>query len=506
MGLPSRCMRLEKIKQSSLIIGSALVAFSLLFLGIKLGTIFHFGNATPYWDQWDAEAANLYKPFLEGTLTSDLLLAPHCEHRILITRLLALFLLKINYLWNPLLQMVANAILHLIALLLTLALLSYIFGKKIIYPLLCFMLLLFSVPFGWENTLAGFQSQFYFVLIFSIGALFLLIDKKSFSWWWWVGIFFGFLAFFSLASGLFSLAAGAIILGMQFLPRRLGALRALAASILLGLFAFYCIAITPAVSIHIPLKAHSIHQFFGAFIPMMSWPLPGTASLSGGSLSGSIWFWFFFRNAPSVIFCVRFFFQRAPQNDRRWILLGLIIWSTIQIMSIAYGRAVGCMAPRYTDLFSFSLLFNFVCFFDTSLCKQEKIRLLALLLWATAVFCGGCFWGNNVCYPQLIEKRNYSTIEMLNVQRYQASNDIHDLQDKKFLEIPYPDPNRLALILSYPTIQRILPACIHRSSEDGTGIKGRYDAAIDVLLAHYFVLIEAGVLILLLLTLVVLFC
>src|SRR6266576_6839573 len=57
-------------------------SFSLLLFGIKLWLINFYGNATPVWDQWDAEAKNLYKPFLDGTLSWHQLFAAHNEHRV----------------------------------------------------------------------------------------------------------------------------------------------------------------------------------------------------------------------------------------------------------------------------------------------------------------------------------------------------------------------------------------------------------------------------------------
>ena len=146
----------------------AFSAFAAMLFGIKLWLIGTYGNATPYWDQWDAEAVNLYKPFLEGTLCWTDLFAPHNEHRIFTTRLLALALLTINGIWNPLLQMVVNAALHIVALVLGITLMTRVIGRNHLPALLVFSLILFGVPYAWENTLAGFQSQFYFVLLFSI--------------------------------------------------------------------------------------------------------------------------------------------------------------------------------------------------------------------------------------------------------------------------------------------------------------------------------------------------
>lgn len=61
-----------------------------LVLAAKLILIAHFGQPVPFWDQWDAEAYRLYKPYLEGTLQPQAFIEPHNEHRILLTRLLGI--------------------------------------------------------------------------------------------------------------------------------------------------------------------------------------------------------------------------------------------------------------------------------------------------------------------------------------------------------------------------------------------------------------------------------
>src|SRR5512146_802367 len=87
------------------------LAGALIVIGAKCWMISRFGNPTPFWDQWDAEGANLYPKYFDGTLTLSDLLAPHNEHRILLTRLWALLLLELEGYWDPILQMAANALL-----------------------------------------------------------------------------------------------------------------------------------------------------------------------------------------------------------------------------------------------------------------------------------------------------------------------------------------------------------------------------------------------------------
>ena len=56
--------------------------------------------------------------------------------------------------------MVANAELHVLALLVLVYFLRQLFtdGAKVLF--FSFACIVFSIPYGWENTLAGFQEQF----------------------------------------------------------------------------------------------------------------------------------------------------------------------------------------------------------------------------------------------------------------------------------------------------------------------------------------------------------
>ena len=84
-------------------------ALALMIFGARLWLIANYGSPLPILDQWDGEAAMLFKPFLEGTLRFADLFAPHNEHRIVLSRLLALALLRLNGQWDSLVEMTINA-------------------------------------------------------------------------------------------------------------------------------------------------------------------------------------------------------------------------------------------------------------------------------------------------------------------------------------------------------------------------------------------------------------
>src|SRR5437016_3472021 len=85
--------------------------FFLVIVGARLCLVADYGSSLPMYDQWDGEGATLFKPWRDGTLRLVDFVAPHNEHRMLPSKLLALGLLRLNGQWDARLQMTVNAIL-----------------------------------------------------------------------------------------------------------------------------------------------------------------------------------------------------------------------------------------------------------------------------------------------------------------------------------------------------------------------------------------------------------
>ncbi|AXI04276.1 hypothetical protein [Aquirhabdus parva] len=457
----------------------SIIAFISLLFGIKLWLIYTYGNPTPFWDQWDGEAANLYAPFLERTLHLKDLFAAHNEHRIFTTRLLALTELKINGIWNPILQMVINAVLHITTLVLIISLMLKAIGQKFLLPTLAFSLILFSLPYAYENTLAGFQAQFYFSLLFSMTTLWLIVKKPPLSIAWWIGLFSGGLAFFSLASGIFSIAA-ATAMGIVFfiLKLRRDPAQFLAVSILICVL-ILGILYTPSIPYHISLKAHSPQQFFYAFFTILSWPLNNIGINT------------LFLNLPAIIFICFILWQRPKASDPKWFLLGAIIWACIQSASIAYGRNANPLAPRYLDLYAILTLINFICLlsiFDYFKLNRYRLTILSCAIWIILTLIAVAS-ATQESYGQIQLQYMRGQEQQVNTRDYVTTGNMTYLENKSLFSIPYPDAHRLALILNKPSIRSILPQSIAPSE---TTKSGRLDSFISQLLAHYWLFLWFG--------------
>src|SRR6202012_3032525 len=188
-------------------------ALFLVILGAKLWVIQLYGTDMPYLDQWD-EAAHFFKPWLEGQLAWANWFQAHNEHRIVFTRLLDLFVVWLNGQWDPMLQMVINAIIHAVFAC-GLAYAMWIFHGRKNAPLICFLLApFFALPFAAENTVHGFQSQMYFLGIFSLLTILGLGFEKPGSGRWFCGLAAAVMCLFTMGSGLLAVLAvvGLVIL------------------------------------------------------------------------------------------------------------------------------------------------------------------------------------------------------------------------------------------------------------------------------------------------------
>ena len=178
-----------------------------------------YGTALPYWDQWD-EAGLWFKPWLEGHLAWGTWFAPHNEHRIFFTRLLDWFVLRLNRQWDPRLQMTINAFIHA-GYACGLACSLWVFNGRKHEGRICFLLLpFFALPFAAENTIHGFQSQMYFLSIFSVIAMVGLGFGSPGRGWWLGGLAAAVMSLFTMGSGLLASLAVMGLVCLRMLKQR----------------------------------------------------------------------------------------------------------------------------------------------------------------------------------------------------------------------------------------------------------------------------------------------
>lgn len=269
------------------------------------------------------------------------------------------------------------------------------------------------------------------------------------------------ISYFSLASGALTVAAAIAVCVMQFIAGRRSGPRELLALAILAAVTAVMVLYTPVIAGHAPLKAHSIEQFLRAFMEIASWP-----ATTGHKdilililILGAILI-----QAPSALVSIRIIGLRPPLADRRWLLVTLTGWAVLQAASIAYGRAVGATSPRYLDVFAVALTVNYACLLYLLIASEVRLRKCltfgATALWLLAVLFGMTKGFFTLYLPQMEEKRATGHAQTQNLHAYLDTGDIATLENKPFLAIPYPSPQRLAMIVSQPVIRAILPPAL----------------------------------------------
>lgn len=432
-----------------------LTGFVLLFLGVRWLIISAYGNPTPFWDQWDAEADRLYRPWILGELRFVDLFAPHNEHRILWTRLLALLELHLNGgIWNPVLQMMVNALLHGAVLCMFYMLLVDCIPEKKGNRLL-WMFLPTLLPLGWENLLAGFQSLFYFLLLFSLLAIHGLVQARLFGPVWWLGFGCAVAAYFSMASGFLCAMAVATVYGLRWI-RVERSWRLPAAVFLLLIVSVAAYLAIPHLPYHAPLKAAGTRDFLMALSRGLAFPYTDHGLLA------------MLLQLPSFILAVYLLRGRLkPEQDRGlFVVIALLVWLYLQAAATAYGRGADGAGPasRYLDTLVLFLPVNMAAW--GWVLSVNRTRWLAWLsrAWMLAALAG--------CVAAMLPPSRVSSadtmgamkqraaameVQMENVKLYLANGDREFLRRLPFFTIPYPSADRLADLLDDQAIRSILP-------------------------------------------------
>jgi hypothetical protein len=438
------------------------IALLAIIIGARLWLISGYGSALPFHDQWDGEAARVFKPWLENTLRWPDLFAPHNEHRLVLTRLLALGLLQANGQWDGLLEMTVNAFLcGLIGLGIAAGLLK-ILGAEYRIPVLVAVTLWLALPYAHENTLWGFQSAFYFLVFFSFLAIWGMGFFPACSWNWWLGVISAVLACFSSGSGFFAAGVVLILEAIRLVSKTRRFIEAAPTSLLciavvvLGL----CLRVTHPP--HEILKAASIGAWLNVFARSLAWPYCAMPLLI--IVTYLPW-------AISTFLMLRT--SEARSRSRSEILFGLGVWVIAESAAIAYARGADgniTIASRYMDILGLGAILNVFCVVILVkrthwMGKHRSVAIVCGALWIAGLLRGALLLSDQ----KLSEPGKEVLLPMEeNVRGYVAT------RDQKYLtgDLPYPHANQLAEWLDDPTIRKILPAVVRPALP----LEIRYDA------------------------------
>lgn len=431
----------------------ALLALGLActVLGAKFALIHTYGSDLPFWDQWDAEADQLYTPYARGELGPADLLRPHNEHRIVPTKLLALALLLANGQWDARLQMTVNAALHVTALVAWFLLLTRRappLATLVLFPVAA---AIFTLPLAWENTLAGFQSQFYFMILFAglhLGGTFLAPPGSA---RWWLAQVAGLAGVFSLAAGM---ASAAVVVGLGTVRalrrRRFERLTLTLLGVNLGLIAL-ALALRTDVSGHAELRTSSFAGLLRTAIDFAAWPAPWLHAL------------------PVVLAPHFLLWWRAwsrPADPTAWVAAAFSGWWFLEIALLAYGRGGAGLAlsPRYLDISALGLclsLWGWLRLIADAPSPARRGALAALtLLYAAVAGAGLVHACRAVARDVLAVLPEVNAAREDHVRRYVTGRDPAFFTAAPWNALPYPDAPRLALLLDRRELRPWLPPSV----------------------------------------------
>jgi hypothetical protein len=463
-----------------------LAAVFLVTLGAQLWVVWLYGSPIPFWDQWD-EAVTLFKPWVEGHLTWADVFAPASDHRIVLTHLLDLGLTRVNGRWDPLLQMTVNAFFHA-AFAVGLAFCVWHFlGRKNGWLVCVLLLPFFALPFAGENAIWGMNSLWYFVNLFGLPAIVGLGFCRAGSWRWWCGLVAAVMGLLSIASGLIApMAVGGLVVLRAVKNRRLAKenLISLAACLLLIVGG---VALQTNAQGYRPLQAHSWAEFTSALVRNLDWPFFRAPEMAGVIA------------LPLVLLLVHYLRPKFQASRAAEFLLTLALWSVLQSIVIAFGRAnygEEVPASRYMDVFG---IFVIAGLFATVLLGEIWWRdrfpkwggMLPPLVFAGVIFFGLGQISQIVVEDLLVPTRLMNLVAEERVATFMVAGD-----ERAFFENPTvrPNPDTALGVLRDAKLQTILPvACLPLAASPAAG---RLAPAAQWLLRHSIAILSGGLILL----------
>lgn len=424
----------------------AALAVFLIAFGSRCWTIAAFGTDLPFWDQWDAEARELFLPWFSHHLAWSDLVRPHNEHRILLTRLIDLGLLGANGRWDSRLEAVVGALIQgaLAGLMVRWTARDLSGGFRLGFAAAAAAA--FSVPFAYENILGGFQLQMFLLLLISLVALHLLVTAAPFTPRSWAGLLAAALALGTMASGFLAAAATLPVLAWEawHRPEARGRLAGLAA--ILAAIAAAGWASRGSVPEHAGLTAHSVPEFLWSLGRLAAWPRWRTA-----------WTALVYPLPWLALMAGELRRRTAPSLPAKWMAV-LGIWALLQLAALAYGRKPDPFpAPRYLDLLVLWQLINVAA--ALILCSRpgspraRRWRLTGAGVWLAFLGIAYVPVINKDLRPELTGWRADSRLYEQNVRAYLRSDDPDWLKGR----IPYPSASDLRVLLDDPALRQILP-------------------------------------------------
>lgn len=430
----------------------------LIFLAIaaaRLTYVALYASSLPFWDQWD-ELNQLFRPWHNGSWHWTQLFSAHNEHRIALTRILGLALFVLNgHMFDNLVESNFNTFLY--AGMWTLAYTLMIRGE--VGRARCMLLavavaVLGVLPFDWENTLVGFQSQFYLMEITAIVLLGVASFRAPSGATLLTLLSIGTIGLFTMAAGVLAIPAACMVMVLLAWRNRSHAAHALLTCLLLACLTAIGLAIIPHVAGDDAFKSKGITEHVHALLVALIWPMQGL-SLRTIAFAALVWM-------PTMVWTWRYV-RRRQATKREIFSIGLCVWVFLQFLAIAHARGhdMNSLPSRYTEIPALGIAANLWLALQL-MPSSGKWRIGAACAALVGIFLTAYAFRLRTPddHVAMVQRHEFTSIETLNVHNYVQGEAFPPAQEGS-LTLPYPHLSRLQNFLNMPAMLSILPVAAH---------------------------------------------
>ena len=443
-------------------------AVFLLVVVLQLLLVARAGTDIPSFEQWDVEGRWLYPLWHSGGFTLRDLLRPQNEHRMAWSYLLDLMLFCVNGQWDPLVQLVAIALLRAGCAAGLAWLLSPGRERRLRLAVGVVVTLAFLPILAWHNVLWGYQSNFYFALGFSLATLCLLGDEKAGGVRIVLGILIGLF-------GLLSAGAAALVpiplLGLALLrsheEKRFGLAFCLRAGPALFLLAV-AFALRVRVEEHHELAAGTLKMWLESSSRVLAWPHFGVllAALP--------------MNLPLILaVATRLARCRRPRGGEDVVLL-VAGWSVAVALATGWARGGGPelqagVPSRYVDFVVLLPVANawlaVALVPGAGIQRSASARVLAAA-WALFVLAGWAGLSAQTLRGIVLPRVRDREAPVRLAVAFQKTDDPAVYAGQPRLLIAHPNPQSVRVVLQDPRMRGLLPPSLQPGQPQGPLSRG----------------------------------
>ncbi len=419
----------------------ALGIFLIVFSAIAV-TINIYGVSMPFYDEWDAEAAAMYSNLETKSYSFGNIFDSHNGHRIVFTRITQYILYFLNGGWDPELQLFVNAFLHaLTAAFLFVFVSAHQNRTENIFSAIA-VLILFAIPFSWMSILVPFQTQFYYMIFFSIISMYGLCENK-----YLLGIIFALFAYMSMTPGAFVLPAYIVTALIGCIREKSICKKDIFTLILIGLLFLLFVLMQGSDTSTSSYSSHSVRDFLVSLIAAFWWPF------NASQLAGVV------VHLPIAALTLKALRESAV--PKLYLAIAWFVW--LQLIAMALFRGAGGVPPanRYWELLLIGMVINLISAIHLIYKSEKNLAKNALFcLWLSIATVGMYQLAVESLTTGLQTRMTQNQTALAMVAEFTETGDETVFDGFEGLDISYPDKERLITLLRNPNVASILPTSI----------------------------------------------